>query len=495
MANERDFLAELAAMRAQGDALGVPDPTRGQVMLPVNTSAAPPMGTTVDISDTAPVVTKRPLLGQGAGAPVVPGDGATAAPAVAPATGAVAAQPVVTATQPGAAPPQIQSSERDIQIAPKLTDEQKAAEQAAFDKQQAAIDKQAQIEADKAETEALQKETLQLHLAEQKQKADAEAEKIKEQSEAAVQNWLKSQDEFKAASNAKPPEESLGQRFVNAIAIGLGAYSAGMLGGQNQALSIISGERERRVRELERQADHAKDRTSLAGNAVQFFRQQGMDQRSASNAVRLQLLDDSDRKIDAMTSGFKNEEVLGRAQALKAANAAERQRIVNAQSLSEQNKEVRKYVTQAPAAPNAADQRAARGLEVEVPQGAGGQGGIKIFKAKTEPEAAKIRDAQKVAAGINSDLAAMEALVAGNPSINPSTRQKVEILNNSIRKKYIKLDELGVPTGKDLELSSVIGDPTSWTQRSSQTRDLINRTRRDAAMRLKQAYETQGFRE
>jgi hypothetical protein len=81
----------------------------------------------------------------------------------------------------------------------------------------------------------------------------------------------------------------------------------------------------------------------------------------------------------------------------------------------------------------------------------------------------------------------------GSPSLNPQTAQKVEILNNSIRKKYIKLDELGVPTGKDLELSSVVGDPTKWTQTTGQTKELINRVEADLADRLVSAYSVQGF--
>ncbi len=468
--------------------LGVPVLPAPGVQLPPGVDVNAPMQTRIDLNaqPTAPPMQPNPLLGQ------APQEQAAPVQSVAPPP--LITQPSV-APPPAAAPSSVTQVERDVQIAPKLTQAQKTAEAEAFAKTQAAEDRRAQLESDKAATVAAEKEATERKLAEQRAKDEAQAADIKKKSDVAFNDWQKKREEADAASREKEPTESLGQRIVQAIAIGMGSYSSSINGGPNQAAMLIKDARERRIREMERQASQARGRVADSANIYQMYRQQGLDQLSAQNAVRLRLIDDENRHLDSVTAGFSNKEILARRDALKASNEEERQRILNQQALSEQNREVRKYVTGPAATQNPTDARAQRALEVEVPQGEGGKDGIKKFYAKTDQEARAIRDAQKVALGINSDLKAMNALIAGHPTINPQTAQKVEILNNSIRKKYIKLDELGVPTGKDLELSSVIGDPTSWKQTRSQTRDLIRRTERDAAQRLQQAYEAQGFRE
>lgn len=316
------------------------------------------------------------------------------------------------------------------------------------------------------------------------QEIAADAKRAADEKEAEVQ-------EFNRMRKRDPHADvSVGQSILAAIAQGLGAFGAALTGGPNTAATIVARAAEMRVRKWERELDEAKEGVKMKDNRVAYFRQRGMDHDAASRAAIASLLDQGAEAVDGIKAQYSSQDVQQRADALKLGLNEERNRLMTAQAQAEQNARVKAWLASQPKEMSLRDQVTMRGLEVDVPQA----NGSKIrFYARSEPEAKAIRDAQKVASGVKSDLLALEALIKNNPSLNFQTAQKVEILNNSIRKKYIKLDELGVPTGKDLELSSVVGDPTKWTQTTGQTQDLINRVRADMAERLQNAYNVQGF--
>lgn len=374
---------------------------------------------------------------------------------------------------------------------PHLSKEQLSAEEKTHKAFLEAGEAKANLDRDAALAQSMQAQETANQLAKKQAQEQAEAEKIKGDSKKSVDEWQGSIDEYKEIRKKGPEQLSTGQSILAAIAQGLGAFGSAMTGGPNYAMQVINKAADARVRKWEKDLDESRGNIDAKHNAVAFFRQKGMDARAASQAARQAILDDAAQRGDVMMQQYKGEQVQATWQQTKAALESQRQAALNQRSLEEQEKRLRFAMAAQPKAMSVGDQVKLRGLEVEVPQG---KNQIATFHAKSEPEAKAIRDAQKVVAGILSDLGSMEALVAGSPTLNPQTSQKVEILNNSIRKKYIKLDELGVPTGKDLELSSVIGDPTSWKQTSGQTRELIGRTREDAANRLMQAYESQGFR-
>lgn len=390
-----------------------------------------------------------------------------------------------------------QATDTTVQVAPKLTPEQRAKEDLAFDAKIRAVDAQAELDAQKAMELAGANEVRNRQLEAQRKQDAAEAAAIQQETAEAQKRFEAAMADRKAFEQTQPKQMGIGEGILSAIAAGLGAFGSGMTGGPNQALSIINRAADKRVADWERELAGKKGNVDLSQNALAYFRSKGMDSKAAAAAARATLLDKAAEKIDYIASGYKGPEFLQRAETLKAGLVEQRIQSDNQQALNEQNKIVKRYTSAPAQGMDPRDQRAQRELEVEVPKlGADGKTeGITTFYAKSASEGKAIRDAQKVASGIRSDLQLMEALIAGSPTMNPETRQKVETLNNSIRKKYIKLDELGVPTGKDLELSSVVGDPRAWTQRTSQTRDLINRSRQDVANRLLQSYEVQGYRE
>lgn len=412
-------------------------------------------------------------------------------PQAAPATAPVQAAPVQPQQAQPAAPAMATQTETTTQIAPKLTPEQKAQEQRAFEATVKAAEAKANLESMQAADLAVTTQAKAEALMQERQQAQAEAAAVKKDTDARTNEWLSALDDYKAAQKKGPEQLSTGQSILAAIANGLGAFASGINGGPNQAMQIVNRAADERVRKWERELDAARGKVDIAKNAVAFFRQKGMDQQAASNAARLAIIDDAMIQGDKIAAGYKNQQIQATWAETKAGLEQRRIQLLNAQSLDEQNKSVVKRLSGPAAAPSVADQIKMRELEVEVTQGAGR---IDKFYAKSGQEAQKIRDAQKVISGVSTDLLSMEALLRGHPTLNPQTSQKVSILNDAIRKKYIKLDELGVPTGKDLELSSVIGDPTRWTQTSNQTRELINRVRQDAAQRLLSAYEVQGYR-
>lgn len=368
-----------------------------------------------------------------------------------------------------------------------------------FSKEAAAIHeaklKQVQAQADLAvDTQmavAMENEKTRGQMAKQREADAAKAQEIATQAKKAADDKEASVQEFNRMRKKDPHADvSVGQSILAAIAQGLGAFGAAMTGGQNTAAAIVAKAAEMRVRKWERELDEAKDGVKMKDNRVDYFRRQGMDHDAASRAAIASLLDQGTEAVDGIKSQYASQEVQQRADALKLKLSEERNKLMTAQAQAEQNARVKAWLASQPKQLSVRDQVTMRGLEVDVPQANGSK--VRFF-ARSEPEAKSIRDAQKVAAGVRSDLLALESLIKGSPTLNFQTKQKIETLNNSIRKKYIKLDELGVPTGKDLELSSVVGDPTKWTQTTGQTRDLINQVRTDLSDRLMNAYNVQGF--
>lgn len=360
-----------------------------------------------------------------------------------------------------------------------------------YNKKLELVDTQLNIEREKNDQIALANEDSRFQLQKKREQDAAEAQQIAADSKKAADASDSAVREFNMARNKDPHADvSVGQSILAAIAQGLGAFGAAMTGGQNTAAAIVSKAADMRVRKWERDLDEAKEGVRLKDNRVAHFRQLGMDKAAASRSAMASLLDQSAEAVDRIKSQYTNNEVLQRADGIKLGLTEERNKLRIAEEQAAMAARTKAMLAAQPKPMSIGDQVKMRGLEVDVPQGDGSK--VKFF-ARSEPEAAKIRDAQKVAAGVRSDLNVLRGLIKGSPTLNPQTRQQVEILNNSIRKKYIKLDELGVPTGKDLELSSVIGDPRSWTQTTGQTLELMGRVEADMADRLNNAYQVQGF--
>lgn len=449
-------------------------PPLPEAVPPVSFDTQNPMAANVGVGNEPPPATLLPAEIKPTFAPAPPVD--TGAPPITlqPQPQQVA-QPKPAGGAPGGSPVISQLSKEAAQI-----------HQAKLEQVQA----QANLAKDTQLAVAMENEKTRGEMAKQRAADAAKAQEIAAQAKRAADEHEASIQEFNAARKRDPHADvSVGQTILAAIAQGLGAWGSAMTGAPNTAAQIVAKAAEMRVRKWERDLDEAKEGVKLKGNRVAYFRQQGMDQDAASRAALASLLDQGTEAVDGIKAQYGSQEVQQRADALKIGLNDERNRLMMAQAQAEQNARVKAWLaSQKPM--SVGDQVKLRGLEVDVPQA----NGSKVrFYARSEPEAAKIRDAQKVAAGVRSDLLTLEALLKGNPTLNPQTSQKVEILNNSIRKKYIKLDELGVPTGKDLELSSVVGDPTKWTQTTGQTQDLINRVRADMADRLQSAYDVQGF--
>jgi hypothetical protein len=362
---------------------------------------------------------------------------------------------------------------------------------AIYEKSLELVDAQANIEREKASEIALANEDARYQMQKQREADAVEAKRITDDAKKAADDREMAVQDFNKQRKRDPHADvSVGQSILAAIAQGLGAFGSALTGGPNHAANIVAKAAEMRVRKWERDLDESKDGVKLKDNRVAYFRQQGLDQAAASRAALATLLDQGAEEVDRIKAQYGSDEVQQRAEAIKLGLGEKR----NAMRLAEEQAAIaartKAFLASQPKPMAVGDQIRLRGLEVEVPQGNGAK---VIFRAKSEPEAKAIRDAQKVAEGVKSDLKVLRSLMQGSPSLNPQTAQKVEILNNSIRKKYIKLDELGVPTGKDLELSSVVGDPTKWTQTTGQTKELINRVEADLADRLVSAYSVQGF--
>lgn len=460
---------------------------------PASSGAAGMTGAS-DVQPIAPVITAPvedtagPSLPMDNAAGMGPVGGPPApAPAPTPAPSLETPPPAMIQPPPVAAPPKPAGPPAPSPMISQLSKEAAQIHEAKLKQVQA----QADLAIDTQMAVAMENQKTRDEIAKQRAADAAKAQEIADKAKKAADDKEAEVQAFNRMRKKDPHADvSVGQSILAAIAQGLGAFGAAMTGTQNTAASIVARAAEMRVRKWERELDEAKEGVKMKDNRVQYFRQQGMDHDAASRAAIASLLDQGVEAVDGIKSQYASQEVQQRADALKLGLSEERNKLMQAQAMAEQNARVKAWLASQPKEMSVRDQVTMRGLEVDVPQA----NGSKIrFYARSEPEAKAIRDAQKVAAGVRSDLLTLESLIKGNPSLNPQTAQKVEILNNSIRKKYIKLDELGVPTGKDLELSSVVGDPTKWTQTTGQTQELIGRVRADMADRLQNAYNVQGF--
>ncbi len=360
-----------------------------------------------------------------------------------------------------------------------------------YNKKLELVDTQLNIEREKQDQIALANEDSRFQIQKQRESDAAQAQTITADAKRAADATETAVQDFNRMRKRDPHADvGVGQSILAAIAQGLGAFGAAMTGGQNTAAAIVAKAADMRVRKWETELDEAKEGVKLKDNRVAHFRQLGMDHAAASRAAMASLIDQGTEAVDKIKTQYANNEVLQRADGIKLGLTEERNKLRIAEEQAAIAARTKAMLAARPKPISIGDQVKMRGLEVDVPQGDGSK--VKFF-ARSEPEAAKIRDAQKVAAGVKSDLTVLRGMLKNNPTLNPQTRQQVEILNNSIRKKYIKLDELGVPTGKDLELSSVVGDPRSWLQTNGQTMDLANRVEADMADRLTNAYSVQGF--
>ena len=242
--------------------------------------------------------------------------------------------------------PTVSQTEMTTAYGNKLSDQDKAKENVAFDNQQRAIKADADLKAALAEKTSLINQDAQLAMNMQLEDNQKKANAIAAKQEEASQAWQKKVDEYDSIRKKDPHEEvGVGQTILAAIAQGLGAFGAAMTGGQNMAQQIVARAASARVSKWEKDIENARGRVDLAQNGVAYFRQQGMDAKDAAAAANVSLLNQADIAIKVEAGKFGSEQVQAAAASLIAGNEAARAKHINDQKLSEQDRQVGKTVS------------------------------------------------------------------------------------------------------------------------------------------------------
>jgi hypothetical protein len=117
---------------------------------------------------------------------------------------------------------------------------------------------------------------------------------------------------------------SFGARLGGAIAMALGAYGSALTGQKNTAADIVMQSIQD---DLNMQREAIANKRSAYGEAKNLYKEnleRFKDERAAMLATEMGLLDEAERKIDAMIKGNTNQEILARADQAKAAIAEKR---------------------------------------------------------------------------------------------------------------------------------------------------------------------------
>lgn len=159
--------------------------------------------------------------------------------------------------------------------------------------------------------------TLETQLQEsEKQRQAQQLERQKAREEFAAQQSKTDAELAAAAPKDFWADKSTGAKIGAAIAIGLGAYAAGMNGGPNQALQIIQDAIKRDVDLQAAKRGAIKERAQNNQNIYQMKLQQFGDDEQARQAAQAQMLQLAKIRIDRSAAIAKSQEAKANAQAL-----------------------------------------------------------------------------------------------------------------------------------------------------------------------------------
>lgn len=354
-----------------------------------------------------------------------------------------------------------------------------------------------QVAAEKNRAAQLEADRLQ-------EKSLADAAHIEEQTKAATADWEAKRADRDANSKVDPEkfwkDKGVGASIMGGIAEALGAFGSALTGGPNYASQILQRRVDASIRAQELAIEGKNTAVKDAYNGVQHYMNAGLSQASAVRAARADLWDRTANKIKSEISQYSNPAILARGEALIAqAKEASNKELV-AEQQSNQARVVRKTLSApvAPAAPMSVEnQLKLKALEVNIPQvdpKTGKETGALKVLAPSAEEAGKVREAQRVAGQMKRNLSVMSGLVAnGWQSLPGSTKEKVDKLNNQIILDEATLAKLGALSESDMNLASTLGDPTSWRQRDSTTRELIKDAGSAIDSRIYQHYKSLGW--
>lgn len=226
-----------------------------------------------------------------------------------PPTPVVASPPPVAATgspvvqpEPGFVPPGPQTTQTTdshtqitggVHVDPVIQAEKHLSQAAQLDAISEKTDLQAKAEKDKAEIE----QRRAAEIADRRQQEQAAAKRnadVANHFAKQVADAQKSVDEIKA-----PPEESVGTRIGNAIALALGGLGAGLTHGINQAAAVIAANRDAKMTAWKAQYERAKGKVSGSENLYSLYRNRGLDDQAASALATKNMNDDYDAQVRA----------------------------------------------------------------------------------------------------------------------------------------------------------------------------------------------------
>lgn len=351
---------------------------------------------------------------------------------------------------------------------------------------------------------AEQNRLAQIEADKQAAQSQAEAAHIQEQAAKADKAWQDARADRDANNKVDPDkfwkDKGVGAHIVGAIAQALGAFGSALTGGPNGAAQIIQRGIDANIRAQEQAIAGKGEAVKDAYNGVQHYISQGLSQQSAARAARADLWDRTARKIQSEISAYSNPEIKARGEALIAQAQENSNKEQIAEQQSNQARVVRKTISgpAATAAPlSVENQLKLKALEVNLPQvdpKTGKETGALKVLAPSAEEAGKVREAQRVAGQMKRNLSVMSGLVAnGWQSLPGATKEKVDKLNNQIILDEATLAKLGALSESDMNLASTLGDPTSWRQRDSTTRELIKDAGSAIDSRIHQHYKSLGW--
>lgn len=313
-------------------------------------------------------------------------------------------------------------------------------------------------------------------------------------SKAAVDRFTAASEKYKSTKAVDPKryykERSTGEAILDAIAIGLGQFSAAMNHTQNTALAIVQDKAERDVRSQENELAKAKGDLDLENNSVAFFRRLGMDDLQSHLAAQSLIYDSAKTQAETLAAKSKNPQVQQQLQTFLNDIGTKQNEIRQKIYMDAQGKSSVEKVTQPVGGRSLTDQLKVNELAVEVPQP---NGKTKVYYANDPVDARDIRKAITVTKQFTNGLNTMQELIKGNQSLNPQLRERVDALADDLRTQYAVLRNLGALSDKDYKIASILGDPTSWFQRDKTTLKLIDDARARIDTDLISTYEGKGL--
>jgi hypothetical protein len=326
----------------------------------------------------------------------------------------------------------------------------------------------------------------------QRQRDEAEALRIKAEADKAQDTWLKAQEDYKKNAKIDPDrhwkQKGEGSRVLAALAQGLGAFGSALTKTPNYASQIVKEAVEADVRAQERDIDTKRGAVGDAANMIHYFRQKGLDQKSAALAAKMTIYERAQAKLEAMLAKTSNQRLLQQGEIITAGIEAEKQALRNQNYLNSQSRIVKESMTAPVGGASVSDQIRLNELIVDVPTAdpktakkdpLAPTTGYAQFRARNAEDAKKARDAFVKAEEARASLRQLREFLEANPlkAHVPGTEanKQVAAVAGDLLTSFAQMHNLGAISGPDYELAkSQLGSPTGL-QWNSTTRNLINR--------------------